>query len=53
MLSVGPVLSVCEAPGAWPGHSFSVSRRRFIKFCALETRVHRDSLLNGFSESNV
>lgn len=56
MPSLGPVLSeehACEAPDAWPGCSFSVSWSRILKFHALETHVHRDSSVNGFSESNV
>lgn len=56
MPSLGPVLCekhACEAPDAWPGYSFSVSWSRLLKFCAFETHVHRDSSVNGFSESNV
>lgn len=56
MPSLGPVLCeehACEAPDAWPGYTFSVSCSRRLKFCVLETHVHRDSSVNGFSESNV
>lgn len=56
MPSLGPVLSeehACEAPDAWPGCSFSVSWSRLLMFLALETHAHRDSSVNGFSESNV